>query len=94
MPIAPFAAPAPGAGAAPPALEVAEFPSTLIDDAYPHTTYVNHLYVYPRSLKYDAQKSFHRARNLACLVQLRDSDARDALPLKVTTTSPNLPTPT
>lgn len=66
-----------------PTLEVTEFPSVRVEDAYPFTGYVNHLYIYPRSLKYDAQKTFHRARNLACIVELRDSDAKDAKPLKV-----------
>ena len=66
-----------------PTMEISEFPSNRVDDAYPYTTYINHLYVYPRSLKYDAQKTFHRARNLACVVELRDSDAKDAKPLKV-----------
>lgn len=54
-----------------------------IEDAYPHMSYVNHLYVYPRSLKYDTQKSFHRARNIACVVELRDSDSKEAQSLKV-----------
>jgi len=26
--------------------------------AYPHTSYLNHLYIHPRSLKYDGQKAF------------------------------------
>lgn len=46
-------------------IEIAEFQSARIEDAYPYIGYVNHLYVYPRSLKYDAQKTFSRARNLA-----------------------------
>ena len=66
-----------------PTLEVAEFPSLRVDDAFPHMSYVNHLYVYPRSLKYDAQKTFHRARNISCVVELRDNDAKDAKPIKV-----------
>ena len=80
VPIKPFPVPpvAPG-----PTLELAEFPSPRVEDAQPHVSYVNHLYVYPRSLKYDAQKSFHRARNLSCVVELRDSDAKNAAPLKV-----------
>ena len=64
-------------------MEIAEFPSTHVEDAYPYMSYVNHLYVYPRNLKYDTQKTFNRARNIACVVELRDSDAKDAQPLKV-----------
>lgn len=45
--------------------------------------YVHHLYVYPKSLKYDSQKTFHRARNIACTVEIRDSDDKDAAPLRV-----------
>jgi len=66
-----------------PTLEIAEFPSLRVDDAFPHMSYVNHLYVYPRSLKYDAQKTFHRARNISCVVELRDNDTKDAKPIKV-----------
>lgn len=66
-----------------PTIEIAEFPSPRVEDAYPYMNYVNHLYVYPRNLKYDTQKTFHRARNIACVVELRDSDAKDAQPLKV-----------
>ena len=29
---------------------------------YPHTTYINTLYVYPLSLKYDTQKMFTKVR--------------------------------
>jgi len=66
-----------------PTLELAEFPSLRVEDAHPHMNYINHLYIYPRSLKYDAQKTFHRARNLSCVVELRDSDSKDAAPLRV-----------
>lgn len=79
VPVKPFPLPP----ASEPTIELAEFPSQRVEDAHPYTTYVNHLYVYPRSLKYDAQKTFHRARNIACVVELRDSDAKDAAPLKV-----------
>ncbi|XP_016424097.1 dedicator of cytokinesis protein 9 [Sinocyclocheilus rhinocerous] len=39
-------------------------------------------YVYPRHLKYDSQKSFTKARNIALCLEFRDSDEEDALPLK------------
>ncbi|XP_046447610.1 dedicator of cytokinesis protein 9-like isoform X2 [Daphnia pulex] len=65
-----------------PTIEIAEFPTVRVEDGFPYMSYVNHLYVYPRSLKYDTQKTFHRARNIACVIELRDSDAKDAQPLK------------
>ncbi|KAI0214351.1 Dedicator of cytokinesis protein 9 [Lamellibrachia satsuma] len=50
--------------------------------AAPFTTYVNHLYVSPRNLKYDCQKVFAKARNIACYVEIQDSDTEGAVPLK------------
>lgn len=39
--------------------EVEEFvPEEGGESAFPFTTYVNHLYIHPRSLKYDSQKTF------------------------------------
>lgn len=39
--------------------EVEEFvPTESAQFAFPFTTYVNHVYVHPRSLKYDGQKAF------------------------------------
>ncbi|KAF2356439.1 Dedicator of cytokinesis C/D N-terminal [Trinorchestia longiramus] len=66
-----------------PTFEVQEFPSDLLEDAQPSASYVNHLYVYPRHLNYENQKIFGRARNLVCLIELRDSDAEGAAPLRV-----------
>lgn len=66
-----------------PTIEIAEFPTIRVEDAFPYMSYINHMYIYPSSLKYDTQKTFHRARNIACVVELRDSDAKDAQPLKV-----------
>lgn len=34
-------------------------------------------------LNFDSQKSFARARNIACSVELKDSDSREAVPLNV-----------
>ena len=48
----------------------------------PHTGYTNLLYVYPRRLKYDAQKTF-KARNIACRVELRQGDDEASAPLEV-----------
>lgn len=41
--------------------EVEEFVPCIPRHTQPHTVYSNHLYVYPRSLKYDSQKSFAKA---------------------------------
>jgi len=39
--------------------EVEEFvPDESGQFAFPFTTYVNHIYVHPRNLKYDGQKAF------------------------------------
>jgi len=43
--------------------EVEEFvPEENGQFAFPFTTYVNHVYVHPRSLKYDGQKSFAKVQ--------------------------------
>ena len=38
--------------------EVEEFTCDNSKSAYPFTIYLNHLYIHPRSLKYDGQKAF------------------------------------
>ncbi|XP_034950532.1 dedicator of cytokinesis protein 9 isoform X2 [Chelonus insularis] len=65
-----------------PTIEVAEFESSCEKDVHPYTTYLNHLYIYPQVLNFDTQKIFNRARNIACIVELRDNDTEDAKPLK------------
>uniref|UniRef100_A0A671MYI9 Dedicator of cytokinesis protein 9-like n=1 Tax=Sinocyclocheilus anshuiensis TaxID=1608454 RepID=A0A671MYI9_9TELE len=62
--------------------EVEEFVPSIAKCSQPFTIYNNHLYVYPRHLKYDSQKSFTKARNIALCLEFRDSDEEDALPLK------------
>ncbi|KAF5283763.1 hypothetical protein FQA39_LY17201 [Lamprigera yunnana] len=57
-----------------PTIEIAEFEGTSERDVHPYSTFVNHLYVYPQCLIFDTQKVFTRARNIACVVELRDSD--------------------
>lgn len=52
-------------------------------DVNPYTSFIHHLYVYPQSLNFDNQKTFARARNIACFIELRDSDVEDAKPLCV-----------
>ncbi|XP_053540065.1 dedicator of cytokinesis protein 9 isoform X5 [Ictalurus punctatus] len=63
-------------------LEVEEFVPCIAKCSQPFTTYNNHLYLYPKHLKYDNQKSFAKARNIAVCVEFRDSDEDDAKPLK------------
>ncbi|XP_076061952.1 dedicator of cytokinesis protein Ziz isoform X2 [Oratosquilla oratoria] len=65
-----------------PTVEVQEFISSDIDDIHPHVNYRNNLYVYPRFLNYDNQKTFGRARNIVCNIELRDSDTENAQPIK------------
>ncbi|XP_064615017.1 dedicator of cytokinesis protein 9-like [Liolophura sinensis] len=65
-----------------PTIEVEEFIPEKGDAVSPFMSYVNHLYVYPHLLKYDSQKHFTKARNIACCVEIRDSDHEGAIPLK------------
>ncbi|XP_033966559.1 dedicator of cytokinesis protein 9 isoform X2 [Pseudochaenichthys georgianus] len=62
--------------------EVEEFVPCLAKCSQPFTIYNNHLYVYPRHLKYDSQKSFAKARNVAVCIEFRDSDEEEAVSLK------------
>ncbi|XP_072300728.1 dedicator of cytokinesis protein 9-like isoform X2 [Eucyclogobius newberryi] len=62
--------------------EVEEFAPCLAKCSQPFTTYSNHLYIYPKYLKYDGQKSFAKARNIAVCIEFRDSDEEDAVSLK------------
>ncbi|XP_029926252.1 dedicator of cytokinesis protein 9 isoform X5 [Myripristis murdjan] len=63
-------------------LEVEEFVPCIAKCSQPFTIYNNHLYVYPKHLKYDGQKSFAKARNIAVCIEFKDSDEDDAQPLK------------
>lgn len=65
-----------------PTIEVTEFTGTNERDVYPFTTFVNHLFVYPLMLSFDSQKIFSRARNIAVVVELRDSDGEKSKPLE------------
>ncbi|XP_058132463.1 dedicator of cytokinesis protein 9 isoform X12 [Dasypus novemcinctus] len=62
--------------------EVEEFVPCLPKHTQPYTIYNNHLYVYPKYLKYDSQKSFAKARNIAVCIEFKDSDEEDSQPLK------------
>ena len=66
-----------------PTIEVQEFPTDNLEEIQPYNSYMNHLYIYPKHLNYENQKIFGRARNIVCNVELRDSDAEGAQPLKV-----------
>ncbi|XP_069468948.1 dedicator of cytokinesis protein 11 isoform X2 [Ambystoma mexicanum] len=73
------------------AFEVEEFVSEATKYCYPFTVYKNHLYVYPLHLKYDNQKTFAKARNIAVCVEFRDSDDGDASALKCIYGKPGRP---
>ncbi|XP_028319595.1 dedicator of cytokinesis protein 10 isoform X5 [Gouania willdenowi] len=65
-----------------PTVEMEEFVQDSTRFTQPHRVYRNHIYVYPKHLKYDSQKSFAKARNLAVYVEFRSSDEEVAKPLK------------
>ncbi|XP_063809332.1 dedicator of cytokinesis protein 9 isoform X4 [Pseudophryne corroboree] len=62
--------------------EVEEFVPCIPKHTQPFTIYNNHLYVYPKHLKYDGQKAFTKARNIALSIEFRDSDDEEAQPLR------------
>ncbi|XP_053311314.1 dedicator of cytokinesis protein 9 isoform X6 [Spea bombifrons] len=61
--------------------EVEEFVPCIPKHTQPFTIYNNHLYVYPKHLKYDGQKAFAKARNIAISIEFRDSDDEESQPL-------------
>ncbi|XP_072180438.1 dedicator of cytokinesis protein 9-like [Diadema setosum] len=65
-----------------PTFEIEEFMPETGKVAYPFTTYVNNLYIYPMQLKYDTQKTYAKARNIAMHIEFRDCDDEGAQPLK------------
>ncbi|XP_077467386.1 dedicator of cytokinesis protein 10 isoform X2 [Stigmatopora argus] len=65
-----------------PTVEVEEFVQDCTKFTQPYRVYRNHIYIYPKHLKYDSQKSFAKARNLAVYVEFRSSDEESAKPLK------------
>uniref|UniRef100_A0A3Q3J9H8 Dedicator of cytokinesis 9 n=1 Tax=Monopterus albus TaxID=43700 RepID=A0A3Q3J9H8_MONAL len=62
--------------------EVEEFVPCIAKCSQPFTIYNNHLYVYPKHLKYDNQKSFAKARNIAVCIEFKDSDEEEFVSLK------------
>ncbi|XP_078065091.1 dedicator of cytokinesis protein 10 [Mustelus asterias] len=65
-----------------PTVEVDEFVQESAKYSQPYTIYKNHIYIYPKHLKYDGQKCFSKARNLAVRIEFRNSDGEGAQPLK------------
>ncbi|XP_062901937.1 dedicator of cytokinesis protein 10 isoform X1 [Mobula hypostoma] len=65
-----------------PTIEVEEFVQESAKYSQPYMIYKNHVYVYPKHLKYDGQKCFSKARNLAVRIEFRSSDEENAQPLK------------
>ncbi|XP_035263368.1 dedicator of cytokinesis protein 11 isoform X2 [Anguilla anguilla] len=63
-------------------VEIDEFLPEEAKYNHPFTVYKHHLYVYPLQLKYDSQKTFAKARNIAVCMQFRDSDEEGAVGLK------------
>ncbi|XP_072330612.1 dedicator of cytokinesis protein 10 isoform X7 [Scyliorhinus torazame] len=78
VPIKPFK----DAGSYEPTVEVEEFVQESAKYFQPYTIYKNHVYIYPKHLKYDSQKCFAKARNLAVRIEFRNSDGESAQPLK------------
>ncbi len=66
MPVKPFPDPPEQS----PALEVEEFLPPEGQSSNPFVSYVNHLYVYPKNLKYDSQKSFTKVCCLSLSLSL------------------------
>lgn len=79
MPLKPFPIPPKSE----PTQEICEFLGIAERDVYPFTTFINHLFIYPLVLNFDNQKLFSRARNIAVIVELRDSDVEGTKPLPV-----------
>ncbi|KAG7268881.1 hypothetical protein CRUP_032988, partial [Coryphaenoides rupestris] len=75
----------------PATVEVEEFVQDTTKFTQPYRVYKNHIYVYPKHLKYDSQKSFAKARNLAVNVEFRSSDEEVAKSLKCIYGKPGSP---
>nr|XP_042902706.1 dedicator of cytokinesis protein 9 isoform X1 [Parasteatoda tepidariorum] len=79
VPLAPFPIPP----KRDPTIEIEQFPTGVASCCNPYATYLNHLYIFPKALKYDGQKTFTKARNIVCTVEFRDGDDEKSEPLKV-----------
>ncbi|XP_043926200.1 dedicator of cytokinesis protein 10 isoform X3 [Protopterus annectens] len=65
-----------------PTIEVEEFVQDSTQFSQPYTMYKNHIYIYPKHLKYDGQKYFAKARNIAVCTEFKDTDVEGARPIK------------
>ncbi|XP_058890349.1 dedicator of cytokinesis protein 10-like isoform X11 [Acipenser ruthenus] len=63
-------------------IEIEEFVRESTKYSHPFRVYKNQIYIYPKHLKYDSQKFFAKARNIAVYVEFRSSDEEGAKPLK------------
>ncbi|XP_053565996.1 LOW QUALITY PROTEIN: dedicator of cytokinesis protein 10 [Bombina bombina] len=63
-------------------LEVEEFVQASTKYVLPYRTYKNQIYIYPKHLKYDSQKSFNKARNIMVCIEFKNSDEEGSQPLK------------
>ncbi|XP_069474277.1 dedicator of cytokinesis protein 10 isoform X2 [Ambystoma mexicanum] len=66
----------------PPTVEVEEFGQVSTKYSQPYRTYKNQIYLYPKHLKYDSQRSFSKARNIMVCIEFKSSDDEGAHPLK------------
>ncbi|XP_012583037.1 PREDICTED: dedicator of cytokinesis protein 10 isoform X2 [Condylura cristata] len=65
-----------------PTVEVEEFVYDSTKFCRPYRVYKNQIYVYPKHLKYDSQKCFHKARNITVCIEFKNSDEDGAKPVK------------
>ncbi|XP_059143598.1 dedicator of cytokinesis protein 9-like isoform X5 [Physella acuta] len=79
VPVKPFTEPTPNSI---PTIEIEEFVPDVASLCSSFDSYINNLYVRPMSLKFDGQKAFAKARNIACCIELKESDEEGAVPLK------------
>ncbi|XP_069069591.1 dedicator of cytokinesis protein 10 isoform X2 [Pleurodeles waltl] len=66
----------------PPTVEIEEFAQFSTKYSQPYRVYKNQMYLYPKHLKYDSQRSFSKARNIMVCIEFRSSDDEGAHPLK------------
>ncbi|KAG8445304.1 hypothetical protein GDO86_010188 [Hymenochirus boettgeri] len=66
----------------PPIVEIEEFAHASTKYSQPYRIYKNQLYLYPKHLKYDSQKSFNKARNIMVCIEFKNSDEEGSHPLK------------
>ncbi|CAH0700754.1 unnamed protein product [Spodoptera exigua] len=67
----------------PPTLPLTLELATLnVEPEQPYAAYIHHLYVRPLALNFESQKMFARARNIACSIELRDSDTGENKPMQ------------